>query len=101
MVVWTIQAFYLRTSRQVRLLDLEAKAPLYAQFLETTEGLTTIRALHWQQGFADQNAELLDKSQNILHYVLHSAVAAGCFGPPHGRACDRSGYIGYFCEQED
>ncbi|KAJ5518059.1 ABC transporter integral membrane type 1 [Penicillium expansum] len=69
--VWTIQAFYLRTSRQVRLLDLEAKAPLYAQFLETTEGLTTIRALCWQQGFADQNAELLDKSQKPF-YTMYS-----------------------------
>ncbi|KAJ5965703.1 ABC transporter integral membrane type 1, partial [Penicillium waksmanii] len=69
--VWTIQAFYLRTSRQVRLLDLEAKAPLYAQFLETTEGLTTIRALHWQQSFADQNAELLDTSQKPF-YTMYS-----------------------------
>ncbi|CAI7636379.1 unnamed protein product [Penicillium crustosum] len=71
MAVWTIQAFYLRTSRQIRLLDLEAKAPLYAQFLETTEGLITIRALHWQQGFADQNAELLDKSQKPF-YTIYS-----------------------------
>lgn len=71
MAVWTIQAFYLRTSRQVRLLDLEAKAPLYAQFLETTEGLTTIRALHWQQAFSDQNAELLDTSQKPL-YTMYS-----------------------------
>ncbi|CAI7673382.1 unnamed protein product [Penicillium pancosmium] len=71
MAVWTIQAFYLRTSRQVRLLDLEAKAPLYAQFLETTEGLTTIRALHWQQPFADQNAKLLDTSQKPF-YTMYS-----------------------------
>ncbi|CEJ57253.1 hypothetical protein PMG11_05953 [Penicillium brasilianum] len=69
--VWTIQAFYLRTSRQIRLLDLEAKAPLYAQFLGTTEGLTTIRALHWQERFADQNAELLDMSQKPL-YIMYS-----------------------------
>jgi ABC-type multidrug transport system fused ATPase/permease subunit len=67
MAVWTIQTFYLRTSRQVRLLDLEAKAPLYAQFLETTEGLTTIRALHWQREFADQNAKLLDTSQKPFY----------------------------------
>jgi ABC-type multidrug transport system fused ATPase/permease subunit len=65
--VWTVQAFYLRTSRQVRILDLEAKAPLYAQFLETTEGLTTIRALHWQREFADHNAELLDASQKPFY----------------------------------
>lgn len=28
MVLWTIQRFYLRTSRQLRILDLEAKSPL-------------------------------------------------------------------------
>jgi ABC-type multidrug transport system fused ATPase/permease subunit len=69
--LWTIQAFYLRTSRQIRLLDLEAKAPLYAQFLETTEGLTTVRAFHWQRKFADRNAELLDMSQKPL-YTMYS-----------------------------
>jgi ABC-type multidrug transport system fused ATPase/permease subunit len=69
--LWTIQAFYLRTSRQIRLLDLEAKAPLYAQFLETTEGLTTIRAFHWQRQFADRNAELLDMSQKPF-YTMYS-----------------------------
>ncbi|KAJ5421560.1 ABC transporter integral membrane type 1, partial [Penicillium cf. griseofulvum] len=69
--LWTIQAFYLRTSRQIRLLDLEAKAPLYAQFLETTEGLTTVRAFHWQRQFADRNAELLDISQKPL-YTMYS-----------------------------
>lgn len=71
MAVWTIQAFYLRTSRQIRLLDLEAKAPVYTQFLETIEGLTTIRALHWQQEFAGQNAELLDRSQKPF-YTMYS-----------------------------
>ncbi|KAJ5696868.1 hypothetical protein N7536_007280 [Penicillium majusculum] len=49
----------------------KAKAPLYAQFLETTEALATILALHWQQGFADQNAELLNKSQNPF-YTMYS-----------------------------
>ncbi|CAI7643915.1 unnamed protein product [Penicillium viridicatum] len=71
MTVWTIQAFYLRTSGQIRLLDLEAKAPLYTQFLETIEGLTTIRALNWQQEFADRNAELLDRSQKPF-YTMYS-----------------------------
>ena len=28
LVLWVIQKFYLRTSRQLRLLDLEAKSPL-------------------------------------------------------------------------
>ncbi|PYI02725.1 P-loop containing nucleoside triphosphate hydrolase protein [Aspergillus sclerotiicarbonarius CBS 121057] len=68
--VWTIQAFYLRTSKQIRLLDLEAKAPLYTHFLETTEGLTTVRAFQWQQQFSDRNAHLLDASQKPF-YTMH------------------------------
>jgi ATP-binding cassette, subfamily C (CFTR/MRP), member 1 len=44
-VLYLIQRFYLRTSRQMRFLDLEAKSPLYQQFTETLEGITTIRAL--------------------------------------------------------
>lgn len=47
------------------------QAPLYAQFLETTEGLTTVRALHWQRKFVDQNSDLLDTSQKPF-YTMHS-----------------------------
>jgi ABC-type multidrug transport system fused ATPase/permease subunit len=65
--VYTIQAFYLRTSRQIRLLDLEAKAPLYAHFLETVEGLATVRAFQWQNQFSDRNTQLLDISQKPFY----------------------------------
>ncbi|KAH8897503.1 putative ABC multidrug transporter [Thozetella sp. PMI_491] len=37
--LWLIQKFYLRTSRQMRLLDLEAKSPLYTHYLDTTKGI--------------------------------------------------------------
>jgi ATP-binding cassette subfamily C (CFTR/MRP) protein 1 len=46
--VYLIQRCYLRTSRQLRHLDIEAKAPLYSHFLETLNGLATIRAYGWQ-----------------------------------------------------
>lgn len=39
-----IQRYCLRTSRQVRLIDIEAKAPLYKLFIETIHGVTSIRA---------------------------------------------------------
>ncbi len=42
--MYVLQKYYLSTSRQIRLLDLEAKAPLYSNFLETLSGLITIRA---------------------------------------------------------
>ncbi|CRG84683.1 hypothetical protein PISL3812_01936 [Talaromyces islandicus] len=61
--VYLIQKFYLRTSRQLRQLDLETKSPLYTQFTETTIGLTTIRAFGWQQYLHDEHQKLLQASQ--------------------------------------
>ncbi|KAL8695796.1 MAG: hypothetical protein Q9224_003154, partial [Gallowayella concinna] len=39
--LYFVQKYYLRTSRQLRFLDLEAKSPLYSQFTEMMAGLTT------------------------------------------------------------
>lgn len=66
-----IQKYYLQTSRQLRLLDLEAKAPLYSHFIESLSGLVTIRAFQWQNGFESRNTELLDTSQKPM-YLLYS-----------------------------
>jgi len=66
-----IQKYYLQTSRQLRLLDLEAKAPLYSHFIESLSGLVTIRAFQWQNGFETRNIELLDTSQKPM-YLLYS-----------------------------
>lgn len=68
-VVYSIQKFYLRTSRQLRHLDLESKSPLYTQFTETINGLVTIRAFGWQNSFREEHQELLQKSQRP-YYML-------------------------------
>ncbi|TVY85161.1 ABC transporter [Lachnellula suecica] len=65
-----IQKFYLRTSRQLRLLDLEAKSPLYSQFMECLSGLATVRAFGWQQALEDKNRELLDESQKPFYLLF-------------------------------
>ncbi|VUC23409.1 unnamed protein product [Clonostachys rosea] len=70
-VLYILQRFYLRTSRQMRLLDLEAKAPIYSYFLETLCGITTIKAFGWQSFAISQNAELLDTSQRPF-YLMYS-----------------------------
>ncbi|RJE27116.1 ABC transporter transmembrane region [Aspergillus sclerotialis] len=67
--VYILQKFYLRTSRQLRFLDLESRSPLYAQFLETVEGLATIRAFGWQQLFQETNTKLLDTSQRPFYFM--------------------------------
>ena len=67
--LFIIQRIYLRTSRQVRLLDLEAKAPLYSHFSETLSGLVSIRAFGWVGHFREQHLHLLDESQKP-YYLL-------------------------------
>lgn len=53
----------LRTSRQLRFMDLEAQAPLLAHCVETLTGVTTIRAFGWQRDSHRRCLGLLDRSQ--------------------------------------
>lgn len=70
-MLYILQKFYLRTSRQIRLLDIEAKAPLYTHFLETLRGMITIKAFGWQRASIQDNAALLDRSQRP-YYLMYS-----------------------------
>lgn len=84
-ILWAIQKVYLRTSKQLRVMDLEAKAPLCTHFLETVSGISTISAYGWSESYREKNAELLGKSQapfylfesvqNWLLFVLNLVVA--------------------------
>lgn len=69
--LYFIQKYYLRTSRQIRFMDLEAKAPLYSQFEECLNGLSTIRAFGWQKPLREKSRDLLDRSQKPF-YLLFS-----------------------------
>jgi ATP-binding cassette, subfamily C (CFTR/MRP), member 1 len=62
LAVYLIQKVYLATSRQLRFLSLEARALVNASFLETLEGVATIRAFGWQQPFISDNVRKLDLS---------------------------------------
>ncbi|KAI4197560.1 MAG: hypothetical protein LQ348_002135 [Seirophora lacunosa] len=68
--VYFIQKYYLRTSRQLRFLDLEAKSPLYCQFTEIMAGLTTVRAFGWQHALEKKNRYLLDQSQRPFYLLF-------------------------------
>ncbi|KIW87337.1 uncharacterized protein Z519_11973 [Cladophialophora bantiana CBS 173.52] len=67
--LYGIRKYYLRTSRQLRLLDLEEKAPLYTLFGETAAGLVSVRAFGWTDKFGEQNLELLDRSQRPFYLM--------------------------------
>ncbi|KAK2601519.1 hypothetical protein QQS21_004904 [Conoideocrella luteorostrata] len=68
--LYVIQYFYLRTSRQIRLLDLEAKTPLYSQFAELGAGLLHIRSFGWDTKYLSQGFQLLDYSQTPFYYMF-------------------------------
>ncbi|KAH9885545.1 P-loop containing nucleoside triphosphate hydrolase protein [Xylariomycetidae sp. FL2044] len=68
-ILYGIQKFYLRTSRQIRLLDLETKSPLYSHFIDTMKGITTIRALGWVPDSVRMNNHLLDASQRPAYLL--------------------------------
>ncbi|KAK4500247.1 hypothetical protein PRZ48_008436 [Zasmidium cellare] len=70
LVLYGIQKFYLRTSRQLRFLDLEAQAPLLTHCSETLAGVTTIRAFGWQYQSHQKCVTLLDKSQRAYYLML-------------------------------
>lgn len=82
-----IQRFYVRTSKQLRILEyapefcmaikypltgrlrIEQKAPLFSHFLESIHGLTTIRAFGWVQPYADKNLTRLDDAQKPAYLL--------------------------------
>ncbi|KAF7933489.1 hypothetical protein EAE99_003374 [Botrytis elliptica] len=69
-VLFLIQNFYLRTSKQLRQLDLESKAGLHTMIAEIYEGLVTIRAHGWQNTMQGEFYEKLDRSQEPI-YLLY------------------------------
>ncbi|KAK7450770.1 ABC transporter [Colletotrichum acutatum] len=62
-VLYFLQRFYLQTSRQIRLLGIEAKAPLYTHFSESVAGGATIRAFGWQSEYQERNYGHIDTFQ--------------------------------------
>lgn len=69
-ILFFLQAFYLRTSRQMRLLDLEAKTPLYTILADTISGLEHIRSFGWDTRVLDETSQLLDHSQKSFYYMI-------------------------------
>lgn len=49
LMYFTIQSFFIATSRQLRRIMSVARAPVYSHVCETISGQTTIRAFNVQQ----------------------------------------------------
>ncbi|KAI0398870.1 ABC transporter [Xylaria palmicola] len=67
--LYGVQKLYLRTSKQLRFLDLEAKSPLYSHFLDTIAGLPTIRASGKIKDHISHNNRLLNASQRPAYLL--------------------------------
>ena len=70
LLLYVVQVCYLRTSRQLRLLDIEAKAPLFTNFQETLDGVAPIRAYGWTKEYLVSNRKILNESQKP-YYLLY------------------------------
>ncbi|KAH8680546.1 ABC transporter [Xylariales sp. PMI_506] len=70
LVVYIVQKVYLRTSRQLRLLELESRSGVLANFLETVEGISTIRAFQGQDAAKSAHTKSLDISQKPFYLLL-------------------------------
>lgn len=68
--MYYLQKVYLRTSRQLRHLELESRSPVYSHFLETLEGLSTIRAFRWDRQFLDLFIRRVDDSQKPYYLMF-------------------------------
>jgi ATP-binding cassette subfamily C (CFTR/MRP) protein 1 len=68
--LYFLQHFYLRTSKQLRQLDLESTSGLHTKFSETYEGLVTIRAHAWQTTMRQELWKKLDRSQEPFYLLM-------------------------------
>ncbi|KAF4332182.1 ABC transporter integral membrane type 1 [Fusarium beomiforme] len=68
-VLYFLQMLYLRTSRQLRLLEIEQKAPIVSLFLDTIQGMATIHSFGWNSAYVQRCFSLLDTSQKP-YYLL-------------------------------
>lgn len=68
--LWALSHFYLLTSQQLRILDIELKAPIYTSLTETMEGLATIRAMGWQAAYERRFQVKVDESKRAIYMLF-------------------------------
>lgn len=61
------QRYYLRTSRELRRLDSISRSPIFANFQESLNGVSVIRAYDQVDRFEFMNSERVDKNMSAFH----------------------------------
>lgn len=69
LIFYLIQKVYLRTSRQLRFLDIEHRAPLYSHTMEILDGLASIRAFGFDSSCMEAICNSLDESQRPAYFL--------------------------------
>ncbi|KAL6231355.1 hypothetical protein BDW75DRAFT_247944 [Aspergillus navahoensis] len=73
-LLYLVQMFYLRTSQQLRLLELETRAPLLSHFMETIQGLVTIRVFGWTKHYKDRHHGHLKVTQQSAYLLFCAQI---------------------------
>lgn len=69
LLVTGIQQYYLRTSRQLRVLELDTLKNLMRHVTETSAGIQHIRAFQWQEKLIQEFHIILDITQRPLYFL--------------------------------
>ncbi|KAL4789180.1 putative ABC transporter [Aspergillus venezuelensis] len=73
-LLYLIQMFYLRTSQQLRVLELETRAPLLSNFMETIQGLVSLRAFGWSKHYQDRHHGHLKVAQQSAYLLFCAQI---------------------------
>ncbi|XP_072850142.2 multidrug resistance-associated protein 1 isoform X1 [Pogona vitticeps] len=65
-IYFTIQRYYIASSRQIRRLAGASHAPIISHFSETLLGATTVRAFGHQERFINQNKDVVN--ENLVYF---------------------------------
>lgn len=69
LILFLIQHFYLRTSRQLRILELDSSKTLVSHSTESSTGIEHIRALQLEGDFVRHFYYVLDETQKPLYFL--------------------------------
>lgn len=66
------QQYYLKTSRELRRLDSVSRSPIFANFQESLNGVSIIRAYGQQQRFSHLNDVRIDRNMSAYHPAINA-----------------------------
>ena len=64
--------YYIKSSREIKRLDSISRSPIYANFGETLDGTSVIRAYQAEKQFIQKNYDLLDLNQRA-YFIISSS----------------------------